>query len=77
MVRTDAMLKSSRKSGRELVDCSWDSSDISKATIKVFKMPNDAIKFIEEENMVHVVANYAANSRKNLCWTPCAAIALI
>ncbi|XP_057443963.1 uncharacterized protein LOC130736134 [Lotus japonicus] len=62
---------------------SLDTSDISKTTDKVFKMLDDVVEHVGEENVVQVVTDNAANykaagqklmeKRKNLYWTPCAA----
>ncbi|XP_058726393.1 uncharacterized protein LOC131597734 [Vicia villosa] len=62
---------------------SLDTSDISKTTDKVFKMLDDVVNLVGEENVVQVVTDNAANykaagemlmqTRKNLYWTPCAA----
>ncbi|XP_020203984.2 uncharacterized protein LOC109789440 [Cajanus cajan] len=62
---------------------SLDTSDISKTADKVFKMLDDVVNYVGEENVVQVVTDNAANykaagemlmqTRKNLYWTPCAA----
>ncbi|XP_022631719.1 uncharacterized protein LOC106776767 [Vigna radiata var. radiata] len=62
---------------------SLDTSDISKTADKVFKMLDDVVEFVGEENVVQVVTNNAANfkavgellmqKREKLYWTPCAA----
>lgn len=62
---------------------SLDTSDISKTTEKVFKMLDDVVEEVGEENVVQVVTDNAANfkaagemlmlKRPNLYWTPCAA----
>ncbi|RZB42462.1 hypothetical protein D0Y65_053162 [Glycine soja] len=62
---------------------SLDTSDISKTTDKVFKMLDDVVKFVGEENVVQVITDNAANfkaagellmhTRPHLYWTPCAA----
>jgi len=40
---------------------SLDTSDISKTTDKIFKMLDDVVKFVEEENVLHVFTNNVAN----------------
>jgi len=60
---------------------SLNTSDISKIVDKVFKMLDDAIEFIGEENVVQVVTNNAINvktvgellmqKRELLYWNPC------
>ncbi|XP_057763547.1 uncharacterized protein LOC130983969 [Arachis stenosperma] len=40
---------------------SLDTSDISKITDKVVKMPEDAVEFVGEENVVQIVTDNAAN----------------
>nr|XP_007132560.1 hypothetical protein PHAVU_011G105000g [Phaseolus vulgaris]ESW04554.1 hypothetical protein PHAVU_011G105000g [Phaseolus vulgaris] len=62
---------------------SLDTSDISKTADKVFKMLDDAVEFVGEENVLQVVTDNAANfkaggellmqKREHLYWTPCAA----
>ncbi|XP_047166554.1 uncharacterized protein LOC124835629 [Vigna umbellata] len=62
---------------------SLDTSDISKTADKVFKMLDDVVEFVGEENVVQVVTDNAANfkaagellmqKREKLYWTPCAA----
>ncbi|XP_052727463.1 uncharacterized protein LOC108329753 [Vigna angularis] len=62
---------------------SLDTSDISKTADKVFKMLDDVVEFVGEENVVQVVIDNAANfkaagellmqKREKLYWTPCAA----
>jgi len=62
---------------------SLDTSDISKTANKVFKMLDDVVEFVREENVVQVVTDNAANfkvvgdllmqKRERLYWTPCAA----
>jgi len=62
---------------------SLDTSDISKTADKVFKMLDDVVEFVGEENVVQVVTDNAANfkaagdllmqKRERLYWTPCAA----
>ena len=62
---------------------SLDTSDISKTKEKVFKMLDDVVEEVGEENVVQVVTDNAANyksagkmlmeKRKNLYWTPCTA----
>ncbi|BAT78621.1 hypothetical protein VIGAN_02132200, partial [Vigna angularis var. angularis] len=61
---------------------SLDTSDISKTADKVFKMLDDVVEFVGEENVVQVVTDNAANfkaagellmqKREKLYWTPCA-----
>ena len=60
---------------------SLDTSDISKTADKVFKMLDDVVEFVGEENVVQVVTDNAANfktakellmqKREKLYWTPC------
>ncbi|XP_014493054.1 uncharacterized protein LOC106755418 [Vigna radiata var. radiata] len=62
---------------------SLDTSDISKTINKDFKMLDDVVEFVEEENVVQVVTDNAANfkadgellmqKRENLYSTPCEA----
>ncbi|KAK2352441.1 hypothetical protein QL285_096432 [Trifolium repens] len=62
---------------------SIDASDITKTADKVFKMIDDVVEEIGEENVVQVVTDNAANykaagellmqKRSRLFWTPCAA----
>ncbi|XP_022635871.1 uncharacterized protein LOC106758329 [Vigna radiata var. radiata] len=62
---------------------SLDTSDISKTADKVFKMLDDVVEFVGEENVVQVVTDNVANfkaagellmqKREKLYWTPCAA----
>ncbi|XP_058741039.1 uncharacterized protein LOC131613382 [Vicia villosa] len=62
---------------------SIDASDITKTADKIFKMIDDIIEEVGEENVVQVVTNNAANykaawellmeKRTKLYWTPCAA----
>ncbi|KAL5141500.1 hypothetical protein HKD37_09G024839 [Glycine soja] len=62
---------------------SLDTSDISKTTDKFFKMLDDVVKFVGEENVVQVITDNAANfkaagellmhTRPHSYWTPCAA----
>lgn len=62
---------------------SIDASHISKTTENVFKMIDDIVDEVGEENVVQVVTDNAANykaagemlmlKRKRLYWTPCAA----
>jgi hypothetical protein len=62
---------------------SIDASDITKTADKVFKMMDEVVDEIGEENVVQVVTDNAANykaagellmqKRKHLYWTPCAA----
>jgi hypothetical protein len=62
---------------------SIDASDISKIADKVFKMMDDIVEEIGEENVVQVVTDNTANyeaagemlmeKRTKLYWTPCAA----
>ncbi|KAL5165454.1 hypothetical protein HKD37_18G050579 [Glycine soja] len=55
---------------------SLDTSEISKIVDKVLKMLDDVVNFVEEENVVQVITDNAANykaKRKHLNWTPCAA----
>jgi len=62
---------------------SLDTSDISKIADKVFKMLDDVVEFVGEENVVQVVTDNAANFKaggellmkkwEHLYWTPCAA----
>ena len=62
---------------------SVDASHISKTTDKIFKMINDVVEEVGEENTVQVVIDNAANykaigqllmqKRNKLYWTPCAA----
>jgi len=40
---------------------SLDTSDISKTADKVFKMLDDVVEFVGEENVVQVVTDNAAN----------------
>jgi len=61
---------------------SLDTSDISKTTDKVFKMLDDVVEYVGEENVVQVVTDNAANFNaagdllmqkiERLYWTPCA-----
>jgi len=61
---------------------SIDASDICKTTKKIFKMMNDIVEEVGEENNIQVVTDNAANykaagelsmqKRKKLYWTPCA-----
>ncbi|XP_017423543.2 uncharacterized protein LOC108332746 [Vigna angularis] len=60
---------------------SLDTSDISKTADKVFKMLDDVVEFVGQENVVQVVTDNAANfkavgellmqKREKLYWTPC------
>ncbi|PNY07001.1 HAT family dimerization domain containing protein [Trifolium pratense] len=60
-----------------------DASDITKTANKVFKMIDDVVEEVGEENVVQIVTNNAANykaagellmnKRIKLFWTPCAA----
>ncbi|XP_068463716.1 uncharacterized protein [Phaseolus vulgaris] len=62
---------------------SLDTSDIPKTADKVFKMLDDVVELVGEENVVQVVTDNAANfkaagellmqNREHLYWTPCAA----
>ena len=62
---------------------SIDASHISKTADKIFKMIDDVVEEVGEENVVQVVTDNAANykaaggmlmeKRKKLYWTPCAA----
>lgn len=62
---------------------SIDASDITKTADKIFKMIDDVVEEIGEENVVQVVTDNAANykaagellmeKRPHLYWTPCAA----
>ncbi|KAK8926167.1 hypothetical protein KSP39_PZI018649 [Platanthera zijinensis] len=62
---------------------SVDASNISKTTENVFKMIDEVVDEVGEENVVQVVTDNAANykaagemlmlKRKRLYWTPCAA----
>ncbi|XP_058775073.1 uncharacterized protein LOC131649323 [Vicia villosa] len=62
---------------------SIDASDKSKTADKVFKMIDDVVAKVREDNVVQVVTDNAANykaagdllmqKRKQLYWTPCAA----
>ncbi|GAU36121.1 hypothetical protein TSUD_374840 [Trifolium subterraneum] len=62
---------------------SIDATDITKTADKVFKMMDEVVDEIGEENIVQVVTDNAANykaadellmqKRKHLYWTPCAA----
>jgi hypothetical protein len=62
---------------------SIDASDITKTADKIFKMIDDVVEEIGEENVVQIVTDNAANykaagellmqKRANLYWTPCAA----
>ncbi|KAH1253805.1 hypothetical protein GmHk_04G010378 [Glycine max] len=62
---------------------SLDTSDISKTIDKVFKMLDDVVKFVGEENVVQVITDNVANfkapgellmhTRSHLYWTPCVA----
>ncbi|XLS52131.1 hypothetical protein HN51_012808, partial [Arachis hypogaea] len=62
---------------------SINASDICKTAEKIFKMIDEVVEEVGEENVVQVVTNNAANykkagqmlmeKRKNLYWTPCAA----
>jgi len=62
---------------------SLDTSDISKIADKVFKMLDDVVEFVGEENVVQVITDNAANfkaagellmkKREHLYWSPCAA----
>ena len=62
---------------------SIDASDICKTAEKIFKMLDEVVEEIGEENVVQVVTDNAANykaagqmlmeKRRKLYWTPCAA----
>ncbi|QHO24890.1 uncharacterized protein DS421_12g376240 [Arachis hypogaea] len=62
---------------------SINASDICKTAEKIFKMIDEVVEEVGEENVVQVVTDNAANykkagqmlmeKRKNLYWTPCAA----
>nr|XP_007147219.1 hypothetical protein PHAVU_006G105700g [Phaseolus vulgaris]ESW19213.1 hypothetical protein PHAVU_006G105700g [Phaseolus vulgaris] len=62
---------------------SIDASDICKTADKIFKMIDDIVEEVGEENVIQVVTDNAANykaagellmqKRKKLYWTPCAA----
>ena len=62
---------------------SIDASDICKTAEKIFKMIDEVVEEVGEENVVQVVTDNAANykaagqmlmeKRKKLYWTPCAA----
>jgi len=62
---------------------SLDTLDISKTTDKVFKMLDDVVEYVGEENVIQVVTDNAANfkaagdllmqKRERLYWTPCVA----
>jgi len=62
---------------------SIDASNICKTIEKFFKMMDDVVEEVREENVIQVVTNNAANykvvgelliqKRKKLYWTPCAA----
>jgi len=62
---------------------SIDASDICKTTDKIFRMMDDVVEEVGEENVIQVVIDNAANykatgellmqKRKKLYWTPCAA----
>lgn len=62
---------------------SIDASNICKTADKIFKMMDDIVEEVGEENVMQVVTDNAANykaagemlmqKRKNLYWTPCAA----
>jgi len=62
---------------------SLDTSDISKTTDKLFKMLDDVVEYVGEENIVQVVTDNFVNfkavgdllmqKRERLYWTPCAA----
>lgn len=62
---------------------SIDASSISKTADKVFKMMDDIVEEVGEENVVQIVTDNAANyklagqmlmdKRNKLYWTPCAA----
>lgn len=62
---------------------SLDTSDISKTADKVFKMLDDVVEAVGEDNVIQVVTDNAANfkaggellmlKRTKLFWTPCAA----
>lgn len=62
---------------------SIDASNITKTADKIFKMIDEVVEEVGEENVVQVVTDNAANykaagallmqKRKNLYWTPCAA----
>ncbi|GAU29429.1 hypothetical protein TSUD_149990 [Trifolium subterraneum] len=62
---------------------SIDASDITKTADKIFKMIDDVVQEVGEENVVQIATDNAANykaagkllmeKRSNLYWTPCAA----
>ncbi|XP_042449877.1 uncharacterized protein LOC122034629 [Zingiber officinale] len=62
---------------------SIDASDISKTADKIFKLMDEIVEEVGEENVVQIVTDNAANykaagemlmgKRKRLYWTPCAA----
>ncbi|XLR53660.1 hypothetical protein HN51_021928, partial [Arachis hypogaea] len=62
---------------------SIDASHITKTADKIFKMIDDVVEEVGEENVIQVVTDNAANykaagemlmkKRKKLFWTPCAA----
>ncbi|GAU26503.1 hypothetical protein TSUD_361360 [Trifolium subterraneum] len=62
---------------------SIDASDITKTADKIFKMMDDVVEEVGEENVVQIVTDNAENyketgellmeKRSNLFWTPCAA----
>ncbi|XP_042452411.1 uncharacterized protein LOC122037026 isoform X2 [Zingiber officinale] len=62
---------------------SIDASDISKTANKIFKLMDEIVEEVGEENVVQIVTDNAANykaagemlmgKRKRLYWTPCAA----
>ncbi|KAJ6970062.1 hypothetical protein NC653_034589 [Populus alba x Populus x berolinensis] len=68
---------------KKVASGSGNTSNISKTSDKVFEMLDAIVQRIEEENMVQVVTNNAANykaagqllmgKRKGLFWTPCVA----
>ena len=61
---------------------SIDASNICKTTEQIFKMMDDLVDEVGEENVIQIVTDNAANykavgellmqKRKNLYWTPCA-----
>ncbi|CAH9125516.1 unnamed protein product [Cuscuta epithymum] len=62
---------------------SIDASDIVKSSDKIFKMLDDVVEDVGEENVIQIVTDNATNykaagellmqKRKRLYWTPCAA----
>jgi len=62
---------------------SIDASDICKTTDKIFRMMDDVVEEVGEENVIQLITDNAANykaagellmqKRKKLYWTPCAA----